>query len=298
MMIEVASLRYGVIFKKAFSVPEIFNAFVSDVTGTKIEVEEVEPEKSFSPVIGSVDIKFDLYGHDLKNRIIVTIQHERLGNHYNRLLHDACDTILQQLVNVGSYQPKPTVYTIVVLTSGDRHQTEIAIIDMDPKDRNGNSLGEISHKVIYLAPKYADEKTPEPLREWFRAIDDSLDEQVDEADYEREEIHQIFELIQKDKVSPQERAKMIEEHHQDEIKQKSFEEGLVEGREEGREEGVIQTQQQILIRQLQRKFSELPAVVIALIESTNDVARLNEWLDTLWSADSLADMGLTSSVSA
>lgn len=32
-MKQVASLRYGVIFKKAFSVPAIFTAFVRDVVG-------------------------------------------------------------------------------------------------------------------------------------------------------------------------------------------------------------------------------------------------------------------------
>lgn len=46
-MKEVASLRYGVIFKKAFSVPEIFTAFVEDLLDTRIEVDEVETEKSF-----------------------------------------------------------------------------------------------------------------------------------------------------------------------------------------------------------------------------------------------------------
>ena len=41
-MIEVAPLRYGVIFKKAFSKPHIFTAFVKDILGIEIEIDEVE----------------------------------------------------------------------------------------------------------------------------------------------------------------------------------------------------------------------------------------------------------------
>ena len=59
-MIEVASLRYGVIFKKAFSQPYIFTAFVKDLIGIDIEIEKVETEKFFSPIIGKVDSRFDL----------------------------------------------------------------------------------------------------------------------------------------------------------------------------------------------------------------------------------------------
>jgi len=46
-MKQVASLRYGVIFKKAFCVPEIFTGFVGDFLNVKLEIEQVETEKSF-----------------------------------------------------------------------------------------------------------------------------------------------------------------------------------------------------------------------------------------------------------
>jgi hypothetical protein len=61
IMMEVASLHYGVIFKKAFSQPHIFTAIINDFFGVKIEIDRVETEKSFSPVIGSVDSRFDLF---------------------------------------------------------------------------------------------------------------------------------------------------------------------------------------------------------------------------------------------
>lgn len=47
-MKEVASLHYGGIFKKAFSVPAIFTAFVCDVVGVQIEIDHVETEKQYT----------------------------------------------------------------------------------------------------------------------------------------------------------------------------------------------------------------------------------------------------------
>ena len=240
-MKKVASLRYGVIFKKAFSVPEIFTAFVQDFVGAKIEIDQVETEKSFDPPIGSVDVKFDLFAQDLKNRIVVDIQHERYSDHYDRFLHYQCVALLEQIANAENYRPNLSVYTIVVLTSGDKHKTDVAIIDFDPHDLKGKPLGEISHKIIYLSPKYVTEETPEPLSEWLLAIEDSLDEEVDESHYTRPEIHQVFEIIKKDLVTPQERAKMIEESHQEELKQDSFEQGI----EQGIEQGVVKERQEI-----------------------------------------------------
>lgn len=38
-MKKVASLKYGVVFKKAFCDPEIFSAFVQDVLGIPVKVD-------------------------------------------------------------------------------------------------------------------------------------------------------------------------------------------------------------------------------------------------------------------
>lgn len=40
-MVDVASLRFGVIFKKAFSQPDVFRQFVYDVLGISIQVDTV-----------------------------------------------------------------------------------------------------------------------------------------------------------------------------------------------------------------------------------------------------------------
>ncbi|MCK5719867.1 MAG: hypothetical protein KAH84_07955 [Thiomargarita sp.] len=217
-MKKVASLRYGVIFKKAFSNPDIFKAFVKDFLGIKLQINKVEMEKQFTPIIGNVNTRFDLFAEDIKNRVIVDIQHVRYGDHYDRFLHYHCVALLEQIASSDNYHPNSKVFTIVILTSGDRHKVDMATIDFDPKDRKGQALNEIPHKILYLCPKYVTDDTPEPYREWLLAIADSLlDEEIDETAYKHKEIRHIFDLIEKDLISPQERFKMKDEYGMEEI---------------------------------------------------------------------------------
>jgi predicted transposase/invertase (TIGR01784 family) len=239
-MKHVAPLRYDVIFKKAFSDPEIFTAFVEAVLGIKLEIDKVETEKSFAPPIGRVASRFDLFAEDLKNRVIVDIQHVRYEDHYDAFLHYHCAVILEQIIKAENYRPRLAVYSIIVLTSGDKHKVDWASIDFDPKTRDNKSLGEIPHKVVYLCPKYATDETPAPLREWLRAIDDTLDSQVDEATYHHPLIHRIFDHIEQDQVSPEERFRMIEEYNQEQYKRTLAQEAKTEGKAEGKAEGEIE----------------------------------------------------------
>jgi len=228
-MIEVASLHYDVIFEKAFSNPAIFKTFVEDFLDIKLNITEVETEKSFHPPIGTVDSRFDLFAEDKQQRIIVDIQHVKNPDHYERFLHYHCSALLEQVVKSNDYRPKLNVYTIVVLTSGDKHKRDICSIDFDPKDRDGIGIGEINHKIIYLCPKYVSNDTPEPYREWLRAIDDSLDGEVEVKSYKRGIIKKIFDLIKKDKTTPQEYARMKDEYSAELLKQKKFNEGIEKG---------------------------------------------------------------------
>lgn len=241
-MKKVASLRYGVIFKKAFCDPEIFTEFVRDTVGVNIEISKVETEKEFDPPIGYVKSRYDLFAEDTKNRIIVDIQHERYADHYDRFMHYHISAILEQVANAQNYRPRMTVFTIVVLTSGDRHQKDISITDFDPKDLQGKPLGEMGHKIIYLCPKYVNDKTPEPFRTWMLAIQDTLDEEVDESIYKSSIIRKVFNYIERSSITPLERAKMFDEYNRELLYEDKRTEGIKEGREdgikEGREEGI------------------------------------------------------------
>ncbi len=229
-MKQVASLRYDVIFKKAFSQVDVFTAFANDMFNIDLKIDKVETEKVFDPPIGKVATKFDLYAQDLHNRIIVDVQHEHYDDHYDRFLHYHCSALLEQVNSSQNYRPGLKVFTVVVLTSADKQQTEVSITDFDPRDLNGKPLGKLPHKLIYLCPKYVTKKTPSPYREWLQAIWDSLDEQVDETRYTHPAIQKVFDTIEKDLVTPDERARMFEEYNQETKKREVFEEGKVEGR--------------------------------------------------------------------
>lgn len=235
-MKHVAPLRYGVIFKKAFGKPEIFTAFVKAVLGIDIEIDKVETEKSFKPAIGKVDCRFDLFAEDKKNRLVIDIQHDRSSDHYHRFMYYHLMAIAEQTAKADNYRPPLAVFTIVVLTGYDKHQVDMATVEFDPKTRKGEALGEIPHKIIYLAPHYLAEDTPEPLRQWLRAIEDTLDEQVDETSYDDPRIQQVFDEIEQDLVSPTERATMFEEYAQEELRQAQFEQGLKQGALDGKKE--------------------------------------------------------------
>ncbi|MCP4339866.1 MAG: hypothetical protein GY799_13490 [Desulfobulbaceae bacterium] len=226
-MKHVASLQYGVVFKKAFCDPEIFVAFARDMLGMTLEIDHVETEKAFDPPIGYVKPRFDLFAQDTKHRVIVDIQHARTSDHYDRFLYYHCAALLEQIASSKDYHPTLKVFTLVVLTSGDRHKTDIAITDFDPHDLTGHPLQEIPHKVVYLCPKYVADTTPEPYREWLQAINDTLDGEVDETQYHRAAIQKLFDQIQQHQISPEERARMIDESHQEELQQAQFEEGKI-----------------------------------------------------------------------
>lgn len=231
-MKQVASLQYGVAFKKAFCDPEIFTAFAQDIIGLPLTVAHVETEKEFDPPVGYIKPRFDLFAEDTQHRVIIDIQHARTADHYDRFLYYHCAALLEQIASARNYRPPLSVYTVVVLTSGDRHQRDIAVTDFDPHDLSGRPLQEIPHKVIYLCPKYVSAATPKPCQEWLRAINDTLDEEVDESQYQQSAIHKLFAAIQRSQFSPEDRARMIEEYHQEELQQAKFAEGMQEGRKE------------------------------------------------------------------
>lgn len=231
-MKQVASLRYGVIFKKAFSQPDIFKAFVKDFIGIELVIDKVEMEKSFPIPIGNVDSRFDLFAEDKQNRVIVDIQLMRYGDHYDRFLHYHCAALLEQVVSSKDYRPNLKVFTIVILTSGDRHKVDLAVVDFDPKTFDGKPLKEIPHKIIYACPKYVTQNTPAPYQEWLKAIDDSLDEEVDETQYHKTEIQQIFNLIARDSISPQERARMKDEYSLELLQQEKSEKARLAEKQE------------------------------------------------------------------
>ncbi|WP_062149576.1 PD-(D/E)XK nuclease family transposase [Beggiatoa leptomitoformis] len=261
---QVVPLRYGVIFKKAFCDVEIFNSFVHDILGIDFHCEIVETEKEFDTIIGNVKPRFDLYAEDKKKRIIVDIQHRRDHDHYDRFLHYHCAALLEQIKNSYDYRPNLAVYTIVVLTSGDKHKSPLSVIDFDPKNWRGEPLGEIPHKIVYLCPKYLNDDTPTLYREWLQVIDDSLDGEIDESQYDRPEIQKIVHRIEKDDISPEERYWMIEEYNDEKAKREMREQAVKEGMEKGIEKGIEKGMEKGLMQGRTSTQTEIAKKLISL----------------------------------
>lgn len=239
-MQQVASLRYGVIFKKAFCDVEIFKAFVKDFLDIELEIDKVETEKSFDPPIGNINSRFDLYAEDKKNQVIVDIQHRHYEDHYDRFLHYHCAAILEQASTSRGYSPAQTVFTIVVSTSGSKEDCVISEIRFDPTNFfTKQPLNKIHHRAIFLAAKYADKQLPEPYRQWLMMIEDSLDEQVDESQYQKPEVLKVMNLIKRDGLTPDDRARIIDEHSLQESIQKEKAEEFEKGFEKGEEKAKL-----------------------------------------------------------
>jgi predicted transposase/invertase (TIGR01784 family) len=147
--------------------------------------------------------------------------------------------MLEQASSAKTYQPALRVYTIVVLTSGNKYSSAMATIKFDPFDLvTQQYLGEIEHKVLYLSPKHLSEQIPQPYHEWLRAIKDSLDEQVEESEYQHPSVLKIFELIQREGLTPQDRARMKDEFAWEAVKQDEYQKGVAQGLAQGEAQGI------------------------------------------------------------
>jgi hypothetical protein len=72
-------------------------------------------------------------------------------------------------------------------------------------------------------------KIPEPYQEWLLAIKDSLEEQVEESEYHKPAVLKVFDLIQRDRLTPQDRARMKDEYGMEEVKREEYKKGFTQG---------------------------------------------------------------------
>ena len=240
MIYNVIPLRYDTIFKRVFGKREIFISFVKDVLGIDIEIETVEFEKRFYPTVGFIAPKFDLFAEDKKNRLIIEIQHEHFPDHYERFLYYHSLAIIEQIKNSQDYRAERTVYTIVVQTSPAKLERDYLSIDWKLRDLQGNTMGNIHHKIIYLNTNYINEQTPEGIRAWLSLIGDSLDEKIDEGQHSLPLFDTVLGLVIEDNLTPYDRAQVIEDRYLEITHQKGLEEGLAEGLAVGLEKGLAE----------------------------------------------------------
>ncbi len=127
------------------------------------------------------------------------------------------------------------------------------------------------HRLIFVFTKDSDHAdTPESCREWMQAIDDSLDEKVDEKEYSNPSIQELFKVIEKEKITPEERARMKDEYNQENAEKQSFKKGKNEGwkngKKEGKDEGLKEGKEKGM-KEAARNFKALGTLTMEQIAS-------------------------------
>jgi len=70
-------------------------------------------------------------------------------------------------------------------------------------------------------------------------------------------------------------------------------EALMErGAQQGAQQAGLQTRRQTLIRLLGRRFGDIPSEVVSVVEATDNVDQLDDWLDRLVTARTLDELGI------
>ena len=239
-MIEVIPLKYGVTFKRVFSDPAIFSQFASDVLGIPVRVEQVYTEYEYPETVGYVKIKYDLFAEDAAQRTIIEVQHIREDDFFDRFLYYHLIGLVEQVRGYTAYRFERTVYTIVVLTTLPRDESlqfSYAVSNMSPVNEQGAQVELYPHRLVFLGPRSVNAQTPPKIRPWLELIADSLDSQLEEANYTSDMFQQIIERMRKTTLSPAELGIIKDEAAWEESKQTMLAEGLAKGQAEGRAEG-------------------------------------------------------------
>jgi hypothetical protein len=63
-------------------------------------------------------------------------------------------------------------------------------------------------------------------------------------------------------------------------------------RDEGRHQGEVRARQDILLRQLRVRFKRVPKAVERTVKATEDVARLDTWIERFVNANTLDEVGI------
>jgi hypothetical protein len=70
-------------------------------------------------------------------------------------------------------------------------------------------------------------------------------------------------------------------------------EALMErGAQQGAQKAGLLTRRQTLVRLLRKRFGSVPSEVVSVVEASNDVDQLDNWLDRLVTARTLEELGI------
>jgi hypothetical protein len=183
-MLHLASLANQITFKKSFSDKLVLETFVEDVTGEKFVAGLIETEKEFTPAIGGVNVRFDIFAQSEDGRVVLELQRVRYDTHFDRFMHYFLAAILEQVRSHKDYAVARKVVTIVLLTapyrmkdlSGRMVEDSMLISQLDPRSYESDKVVSLfGHKLIFLNPHYEQSVAPAAVKEWLKLIKLSMD---------------------------------------------------------------------------------------------------------------------------
>ena len=249
-MIEVIPLKYGTVFKRVFSNPEVFTRFARDILGITLNIDQVHTEYEYPEPIGFVRSRYDLFAEDEEQRVIVEIQHVKEEDFFDRFLYYHLISMAEQVRGYDAYCFERTVFTIVVLTSVPRDGSvnfSYAVSDFSPVDERGNRVAVYPHRLVFLSPPQAGEHTPPAVRSWLDFIADSLDGKLNESSCNDALFRRMAEEMRRHTTDPAVLAEIKDEAAWDKAVQRFLSEGIELGREEGRAEGILAQQRRTVL---------------------------------------------------
>lgn len=272
-MTKVVPLRFGTMFKKAFSDSEVFSRFASDVLGLPIHVDVVQQEYRYPEAVGPVKVTYDLFGEDVEHRIIVEVQHVRERDFFDRFLHYHAVGIVEQATSHENYRTGRTVCTVVVLTTDPRAENlefSVAVSDVDPVNEKGRRLGVYRHRLVFLNPKRITDDTPPAARHWMELIADSLDGQMDEEQYPDPLMKRVIHSIRNDALSPDDLALVKDEAAWEDTKR--------DAERKGERKGELKGKRDVLVALARASGLALGAGDLARIEACDEAETLQRWI--------------------
>jgi len=235
---RLARLDNEVFFKKAFTDPFVFRGFVKDIIGIDINPEKIETEKAFSPKVGTINFKYDIFAEDVEKRIIVEIQKIEYDHNFDRFLHYHLQAITEQQRTSEEYRVDRTVYTIVMMTAPYRvhpetkeiYKDEVLISKLNPENLNGIERKIFNHELIFLNPNYRDNDTPKNYKDWLDLVYESIhNSENPKINTKNKAIKKASELISYESITPEELEEAKKETGRRKVLSLELEKGINEG---------------------------------------------------------------------
>jgi hypothetical protein len=76
------------------------------------------------------------------------------------------------------------------------------------------------------------------------------------------------------------------------LEEKGLKKGIKKGIEKGIEKERLASRRETLLRLLSRRFGQLSPGLAKTVQATDDATQLDDWLDRVVTAESLADVGI------